>query len=220
MKDKIIRLLEKYGTIFVLLCIAAAIAGLVISYVFPNKILVTREVNVETGSEYYIPLTKESIIEYRCNSGDTPMIGIQIGISKEGAEFTDGKIVYEIYDNAGTLLGTGEQLLKDIFDVQDVYLPFPGSTQYSGDLLIKFTYAGSEAVAPSLIANKKETVEDEKAATIVDGSQIAGNLRSYYIYSRNTYPLVFDLKVMLAIFVTVFFTLDSKKKKKVMNPYE
>lgn len=220
MKDKIIALLEKYGKLFVLFCIVVSVLGLVISYVFPNKIFITREINPEENSEYHIPLEQGSAIEYQCNTGDMAMSGIQIGISKEGAEFTDGKIIYEIYDSTGALLGAGEQMLKDIYDLQNVYFPFPGKADYNGDLHVKFTYTGSEPTTPSLIANKEQEVEDKSAATFVDGNQIEGNLKSWYIYKRSTYPLVFDLKVMLAIFITVFFTLESKKKQKVINQYE
>jgi hypothetical protein len=213
MKDKIIGLFEKYGRVFVLCCIVISTLGLIASYVFPNVVLDTEPINMEENSDFHIPLTIGSVIEYKCKTGTQQMAGIQVGISKEGAEFTDGKVVYEIYNgDSSVLLGAGEQLLKDISDFQEVYLPFTGMKEYNGALTIKFYYTGSETTAPALIANQTK-VKD--ASTYVEGNLITGNLKSYYIYSRNTYPLVFDLKIMLAIFVIVFCTFESKTKKKV-----
>lgn len=215
MKDKIIGLLERYGRIFVLLCIVIAALGIVLSYVFPNEVPYSIDVNYSeiSDSDIKIPLTKESVVEYQCNSGEKPMAGIQIWISKEGVQFSDGKIVYEVYSGDGTqLLGSGEQALKDLDDKQFVYLPFKGMKKCSGDLSIRFSYSGSEEATPVTYANQTTL---EEAKTLVDGSVIKGNLISSYIYINYTHPLVFDLKVMLAIFVTVFFTFPSKKKQKV-----
>lgn len=224
MKDKIIGLLEKYGKFFVLSCIGIAIVGIVLSYVFPNESIYSIEVNgddvvnADENSDFKIPLTQGSVVEYYCNTGTKPMAGIQVWISKEGAEFSDGKIIYEVYNQDESVqLGTGEQSLKDLYDLQFVYLPFTGMKECNGDIKIKFYYTGSEATAPVLLANQNE-VED--ASTSVDGSSITGNIKSSYIYINYTHPLVFDLKVILAIFVTVFFTLDSKKKQKVNEAYE
>lgn len=212
MKDKIIELLEKHGKVIVLFCIAVSAIGIVLSYVFPNEVIDQIDVNSVEEDTFKIPLSKESLVEYKCNTGIKPMAGIQVWISKEGAEFTDGKVIYEVYNGDGTiLLGTGEQLLKDIVDPQFVYLPFKGMKECNGDLTIKFYYTGSEETAPALLANKQEV---EGASTYVDGNLITGNIKSWYIYITNTHPLVFDLKVMLAIFVTVFFTLESKRNRK------
>ncbi len=212
MKDKIMELFEKYGNLFVLFCIAISALGIVLSYVFPNESFDSIDVNLEEGSDFEIPLTQGSFVEYKCNSGERPMAGIQVYISKKDAEFTDGRLIYEVYNGDGTkLLGAGEQLLKDLSDEQFVYLPFTGMNECNGDLTIKIYYMGSEATAPVVIANQKAV---ENASTFVDGSLITGNIKSSYIYINYTHPLVFDLKVMLAIFVTVFFTLGSKRNRK------
>lgn len=213
MKDKIIGLLEKYGRYFVLFCIVISALGIVLSYIFPNEVIYSIGVNEEENDDFKIPLTKGSIVEYKCNTGEKPMAGIQVWISKEGAEFTEGKIIYEVYNGDGSVLfGQGEQALKDIDDPQFVYLPFKGMKECNGDLTIKFYFEGNEAIAPALHANKTAV---EEASTLVDGAVITGNIKSSYIYINYTHPLVFDFKILLAIFVTVFFTLESKKKQKV-----
>ncbi|PXV90164.1 hypothetical protein C8E03_10571 [Lachnotalea glycerini] len=220
MKDRIIGLLESYGKLIVISGIVIAALGLAVSYVFPNTVINTTDINVIEGSEFSIPLPPNSFVEYQCNSGTKPLNGIQVWISKQGAEFTDGKVIYEVYDSNGTLLGTGEQLLKDVDDPQYVYLPFTNMSECNGVLTIKFYFTGSENAYPALIANKEVEIKDEYASTSVNGKRIEGNLKSSYIYFYHTYPLVFDLKVMLAIFVSVFFTLESKKKQKVIKHYE
>lgn len=218
MKDKIILLFEKYGKLFVLLCIAIAIIGIIASYLFPNESFDSSDINIEENADFKIPLTQGSVVEYNCNTGKRPMAGIQVFISKEGAEFSDGKVHYEVYNKDGSVhLGSGEQLLKDIADGQFVYLPFKGMKECMGDIKIKFFYTGSESIAPALIANQDEI---EEVSTIADGTRIKGNIKASYIYINETHPLVFDLKIMLAVFVTVFFTLESKKKQKANEAYE
>lgn len=218
MKDKIILLFEKYGKLFVLLCIAIAIIGIIASYLFPNESFDSSDINIEENADFKIPLTQGSVVEYNCNTGKRPMAGIQVFISKEGAEFSDGKVHYEVYNKDGSVhLGSGEQLLKDIADGQFVYLPFKGMKECMGDIKIKFFYTGSESIAPALIANQDEI---EEVSTIADGTRIKGNVKASYIYINETHPLVFDLKIMLAVFMTVFFTLESKKKQKANEAYE
>lgn len=218
MKDKIILLFEKYGKLFVLLCIAIAIIGIIASYLFPNESFDSSDINIEENADFKIPLTQGSVVEYNCNTGKRPMAGIQVFISKEGAEFSDGKVHYEVYNKDGSVhLGSGEQLLKDIADGQFVYLPFKGMKECMGDIKIKFFYTGSESIAPALIANQDEI---EEVSTIADGTRIKGNIKASYIYINETHPLVFDLKIMLAVFVTVFFSLESKKKQKANEAYE
>ncbi|MBA4686733.1 MAG: hypothetical protein H2184_06220 [Candidatus Galacturonibacter soehngenii] len=218
MKDKIILLFEKYGRIIVLLCIAIAIVGIIASYLFPNESFDSSDINIEENADFKIPLTQGSVVEYNCNTGKRPMAGIQVFISKEGAEFSDGKVHYEVYNKDGSVhFGSGEQLLKDIADGQFVYLPFKGMKECMGDIKIKFFYTGSESIAPALIANQDEI---EEVSTIADGTRIKGNIKASYIYINETHPLVFDLKIMLAVFVTVFFTLESKKKQKANEAYE
>ncbi|KAB1434389.1 hypothetical protein [Candidatus Galacturonibacter soehngenii] len=218
MKDKIILLFEKYGKLFVLLCIAIAIIGIIASYLFPNESFDSSDINIEENADFKIPLTQGSVVEYNCNTGKRPMAGIQVFISKEGAEFSDGKVHYEVYNKDGSVhLGSGEQLLKDIADGQFVYLPFKGMKECMGDIKIKFFYTGSESIAPALIANQDEI---EEVSTIADGTRIKGNIKASYIYINETHPLVFDLKIMLAVFMTVFFTLESKKKQKANEAYE
>ena len=215
MKDKIILLFEKYGKLFVLLCIAI---GIIASYLFPNESFDSSDINIEENADFKIPLTQGSVVEYNCNTGKRPMAGIQVFISKEGAEFSDGKVHYEVYNKDGSVhLGSGEQLLKDIEDGQFVYLPFKGMKECMGDIKIKFFYTGSESIAPALIANQDEI---EEVSTIADGTRIKGNIKASYIYINETHPLVFDLKIMLAVFMTVFFTLESKKKQKANEAYE
>ncbi|MFA9376689.1 MAG: hypothetical protein ACERKZ_08040 [Lachnotalea sp.] len=213
MKNKLIEMLEKYGKLLVLLCIVISALGIVFSYVFPKGVFYEIEVNeVDCSSEFDISLSEDSVVQYKCNTGEKPMAGIQVWISKEGAESNDGKVIYEVYNGDSTvLLGTGEQLLKDIDDPQFVYCSFQSMKECNGDLTIKFYYTGSETTAPVLRANQNEV---EAASTSVDGTLISGNLESSYIYINETHPLVFDLKVMLAIFVTVFFTLESKRNRK------
>lgn len=204
-KERLRIILNKYGRVFVIFCIVISALGLIFSYVFPNEVIDTYAVNMNEETQYKILLDKESYIEYYLNSGIKPMIGIQLGISKEGNDFSDGRIVYEVYNSDMQLLGTNELLLKDIYDIQYVYLPFAGMGECNGDLYLKLYYTGNDQAVPAILANKTEL---EDAKTLVAGSEIEGNIMSCYIYSHNTYPLVFDLKIILVMFIAVFCTLE------------
>lgn len=210
MKDKFIRLLDKYGKMFVIFCIFVCAAGLVWSYVKPRTTLDTYEVNMAENNDYNIVLKPETEVDYYCNTGNLPLNGVQMGISKEGHEYTDGKVVCSVFkaeDNS--LLGTTAQNLNEIVELQYVYFPFMAMNQYAGEIIIKFTYEGTDTQYPAIVAN--DTVVED-IATYVNGEKIDGCLKAYHLYSRDIYPYVFDLRIFLVIFIAVFFTLSFNKR--------
>lgn len=212
MKNKLIKLMDKYGNIFIILCILVCVAGLVWSYVKPRTTLDTYEINMKENNDYNIVLKLDVEVEYHCNTGELPLNGVQMGISKEGHEYTDGQVVCSVFKaDDNTLLGVTKQNLNEIVELQYVYFPFMAMTQYAGEVVIKFTYEGSDTEYPAIVAN--ETVVDE-ITTYVNGEKIDGCLKAYHLYSRDIYPYVFDLKVFLIIFITVFFTLSFGKKNR------
>lgn len=211
MKKKLIDLMEKYGKIFIIFCILIMAMALILSYVKPRQALDTYEINMQENNDYNIEIDKATTVEYYCDTGEKPLNGVQMGITRQGHEYTDGRIVCTVFKaDDKSVLGSVSQNLNEILQVQYVYFPFTQMTQYSGNIIISFTYEGNDTEYPAIIANDNTT---ENSKTLVNGREISGSLKAYYIYSHNTYPLVFDLKIFLAIFITVFFTLPFGNKK-------
>ena len=144
------------------------------------------------------------------------MKGFQIGISKNGQALEGTELVYRVYDKSSmTLLDEEVYDLGACLDGQYPYLPF-GNELCTGKIYITFTYRanGNTEPAPGIFMNHSEIPH---VATYVDGEKIEGNLKCYYIYSHNTYPFLYDSRVMLCVFLAatacVAFPAYSKKKE-------
>ena len=193
------------------------LAGFIGSYIFPNKVLDTYVINgQETEDEEEFPLSLEGdqTVSYEWNAGEEPMKGIQVGISKNGGQYTTGTLVYEVSDLSGTLISSNTYALSQGFDLQYVYLPFAEWKSCKGKLRITFRYdrAGdSETLTPALMADHtvvKDTV------TCYQGTPYEGSLKSSYIYTHNTYPFLYDFRIMTFVFLAATMTIPFSKGRK------
>ena len=204
--------------ILTLLCLA----GFIGSLLFPNKVLDTYKINVieeEGDTEFTIPLSKEEKILYVMNATTNPMQGIQVGISKEG-ETQEGVLLhYQVYqkdDNAKDLLG--ELLSDNIYEVelgdnlQYVYLPYDNSDSCTGDIVICFYYESEKEnmMPPALLANHT-IVKD--TFTMVGDTKLEGSLKSMYIYTHDTYPLLYDFRLLTFVFLAASMAVTYPKRK-------
>lgn len=207
---------------------------LVLSYLFPNKVLDTYVMNLSTQSdtEQEITLPEGSVISYTMNTGKRPMRGIQPGIGIQGGVFTNGVLRYCVYKNGGfvpvsvneyrldqlsTAVRNALQALPEGADVsvvdmpQYVYLPFENYEDCKGEILITFTYISNgdkpqrmvedgsgETPVPGLFINN---VEKDGTVTQKDGAELQGSLIGYTVYTHNTYPLVYDLRILVFLFL-------------------
>ena len=68
--------------------------------------------------------------------------------------------------------------------------------------------------APGIFMNHSDI---ENAATYVSGARSDGSIKCYYIYSHETYPFLYDSRVMFCIFLAasacVVFPAYSRKKE-------
>ena len=88
-------------------------------------------------------------------------------------------------------------------------IPADNYKQCIGTLTIEFTVAGGQGEYPGLFINS-QTMDD--AATYVNGELLSGNLKSYYIYKLDYYPLLFDLCTALLLFGRVFPDRTEKRQ--------
>ena len=204
--------------ILTLLCFA----GFIGSLLFPNKVLDTYKINVteeEGDTEFTIPLSQEEKISYVMNATANPMQGIQVGISKEG-ETQEGVLLhYQVYrqdKEKDTLLG--ELLSDNVYDVelgdnlQYVYLPFGNSEKCTGDIVVCFSYESEKenGKAPALLANHTMV---QNTITMVGDTILDGSLKSMYIYTHDTYPLLYDFRLMTFVFLAASMAVTYPKRK-------
>lgn len=207
---------------------------LVLSYLFPNKVLDTYVMNLstQTDTEQEITLPEGSVISYTMNTGKRPMRGIQPGIGIQGGVFTNGVLRYCVYKNGcsvpvsvneyrldqlsaavrNALQALPEGADASVVDTpQYVYLPFENYEDCKGEILITFTYISNgdkpqrmvengraEAPVPVLFVND---VEKDGTVTQKDGAALQGSLIGYTVYTHNTYPLVYDLRILVFLFL-------------------
>ena len=187
---------------------------LAISYLVPKKVIDTYKTNIteEDGdNEYLIPLDLESTITYHMNTGSRPIMGIHIGVSKNGNVFQNETITCKVFlDQQQTPVSENVYSLNQGEDVQYVYIPFENYESCIGDISITFNFDSSDQKAqsyPSILANGKEITN---AYTQVNGDKIKGNIKNIYIYTHNTYPLVYDLRILVVLFAAASMALNYK----------
>lgn len=217
---------------------------LVLSWLFPNRVLDTYEMNISTSKEEekLIPLFDGSVLSYTMNTGNRPLRGIQPGVGLQGFRFTKGQIRCRVYrepshelvsDNVYPLseLTQGMQANLDSgmdaglsLEAMYTYIPFADYEKCKGDIVIEFSYEnmgetpepfnggsvpGDDGTAPGEAAIRENavpallvnSVQKENTKTSLDGAEYDGGLCGYSVYTHNTYPLVYDLRLMICIFL-------------------
>ena len=204
--------------ILTLLCFA----GFIGSLLFPNKVLDTYKINVteeEGDTEFTIPLSKEDKIFYLMDATQNPMQGIQVGISKEG-ETQEGVLLhYQVYKQEhNKAQKLGELVSDNVYEVelgdnlQYVYLPFENSDSCTGNIVVCFFYESENQAmkAPALLANHTLI---SNTITMVGDTKIEGSLKSMYIYTHDTYPLLYDFRLMTFVFLAASMAVTYPKRK-------
>lgn len=254
MLDNLKKTIYKYAYLILPICTLLCLAGFIGSYLFPNEVLDTYEVNMkeeEGDAEFVWPLTGvENEIGYVMETDGRGLKGFQIGISKNGAALAGTELIYRVYalphedesmEDVIKELSTGietdglELLLEKSYDLgacldgQYPYLPFDDEGICRGKLYITFTYRSNgneEGVLPGIYANHHKV---DNVASYRDGQIVAEPvgeeempvmIKHYYIYSHDTYPLLYDCRVLTFVFLAASMTVcypglkERKKKEK------
>lgn len=194
----------KSGAVLPVLTAALAVA-LVISMLVPKEVIDTYKINVleeEGDGEYILPLKQQETLSYSMNTGSRPMRGIHIAVSKNGGAFTEGILKCSVsVEGRKEPVSVTEHLLSRGDNLQYVYLPFDHYEQCIGDIVIRFSYVAegnTESEYPGILVNGSRVPNTE---TVFQGKPITGSLKSMYVYTHDTYPLVYDLRILALLFL-------------------
>ena len=193
--------------------------GWIGSLLLPDKVLDTYSVNMteeEGDTEELLSLAGENHVRYQMDTRGLPMRGIQVGINKQGREIS-GILHYDVYagkEGGETLMSSNVYDLAEGYDLQYVYLPYADYEKCAGQLCIDFYTEGNteEAMSPALMANHTMTADTVTLSTA--DPEFTGSLKGSYIYTHDTYPFLYDFRIMTCIFLAASMAVRYPHKKK------
>lgn len=197
------------ATILLPLITLFCFAGFIGSLLVPNTVLDTYVINMteeEGDAEVLLPLSFDNAIVYEMNTNGRSMNGIQIGINKNGMAYSEAILSYQVY--------LGEQLVSDnqydltsLDDLQYVYLPYQNYESCNGDIRIEFKMKScSDTKLPAVVANHS-IVKGIKTIT-ADENQEEVSLKGNHIYTHDTYPFLYDFRILAFLFLAVSMTVS------------
>ena len=148
------------------------------------------------------------------------MRGIQVAISKEGCSQEGVILHYQVYEHsADETQRFGELLSDNTYQVSEgdalayVYLPFADSEKCRGDIIVSFFYESDTEPEnpPALLAN--HTLIDN-TLTMKGQQPVDGSLKTMYIYTHDTYPLLYDFRLMTFVFLAASMTVSYSGRKR------
>ncbi|MBD5545388.1 MAG: hypothetical protein HDR01_14405 [Lachnospiraceae bacterium] len=202
------------------------LAGFIGSLIFPNEVLDTNTANMEESEEdFYLPMEQEghvTRIDYEMTTEARPLKGIQIGIHKNGGQLNGTGLKYCVYvkeagqEKYDLVSENVYELGSQAYDFQYVYLPFSHSEKCRGQIRVTFELepgeGGSLKEVPSLRANKNVLEDTVTGYTEGDSRTILeGGLMISYIYSHDTYPFLYDFRILTFVFLAASMTLSYEK---------
>ena len=202
-----------------------ALAGFIGSLLFPNRVLDTYIMNMEEeegDTLVLLPLSYEKPLLYEVETIAGPMQGLQLGINKRGQDLSGLTLHYSV-ETGGNIVSDNRYDLSQGDELQYVFLPFENPDACTGELTVSLLLetAGEKDPerVPYLEANHSavsgtrtilydgiETDPLEKADEIV-------SLRGSHIYSHDTYPFLYDARILLCIFLAVSMTLSFRGRR-------
>lgn len=208
--------------IITLLCLA----GFIGSYIFPNEVLDTFTINMEEeegDTEVLLPLSLQTEIVYEMNTKGLPLRGIQVGINKRGHALTRTNLIYAVYAGEDCVSHNVYEVAAGD-DIQYVYLPFENYEKCMGDIRITFILDAAEEepdAYPALMANHRQ-IEGTKT---IAGNRPEGeektevSLKCNHIYTHDTYPFLYDFRLLTFIFLAASMAVNypGRKKKEEMG---
>lgn len=228
------QIIGKYAYLILPIGTLLCLAGFIGSYLFSNEVLDTYQVNMTEAEDdeetVHLFTGAEDEFGYVMETDARALKGFQIGISKNGAALTGTELIYRVYrlpdeismDSLPGQIGTDELtlLLEKSYDLgscmdgQYPYLPFDEEGLCSGKLYLTFTYhqnSNTEDAAPGIFVNHGKV---DRAATYLNGEISDEMLKNCYIYSHNTYPLLYDARVLTFVFLAASATVCYPGRKR------
>lgn len=197
------------------------LAGFIGSYIFPNKVLDTFVINMaeeEDDTEVLLPLSLQTPIEYEMNTKGLAMRGIQVGINKRGHALEKTNLIYAVYVN-DECISHNVYAVAEGDDLQYVYLPFENYEKCIGDVRITFVLDAAEEdpdAYPALMANHATINGTSTIAPIrPEGEEDTEvSLKCNYIYTHDTYPFLYDCRLLTFAFLAASMVVIYPQRKK------
>lgn len=238
------KLISKYGYLILPIGTLLCLAGFIGSYLFPNEVLDTYEVNMkeaEGDTELIRDLSgTEDEVGYVMETDGRALKGIQIGISKKGGSLEGSELIYRVYrlkddfsfeeELPMEMTSEGLELILEkscdlgaCLDGQYPYLPFDEDGLCKGKLYITFTYhanGSTEGIMPGIFMNHGKVdkaatyINGEQAVDVINNGEEAEMIKNYYIYSHDTYPILYDSRVLTFVFLAASATVCYPRKKR------
>ncbi len=214
------------------------LAGFIGSYLVPNRVLDTYLVNVTEDTKEEVStafLEKDKYLCYEFSTNNVGNLtdqfeGIQVWVDKNGQSFETGTLLYDVYlrneeESAADYLkrepiSKNQYSLQTVSDGQDVFLPVLQASECKGMLAIVFSYvdsSGNYDKVPGLLMNQQLNT---KNSTRYAGEEEQGALKAKYVYARDSYPFLYDFRILTFVFLAVTMTCQFPFHKKAKGDAE
>lgn len=197
----------------------------VCSYLFPKSAYDIKAYHVvleEGEQEKDIELTPETTVLFSVSVGEVNVKGIQPCLDW-GAENCPGGVVCvdawrlsDSEDGEQIYIGQGSASLDMGLRRAYTYAALPHEGEAGGELIfaIRYVPAEGETTYPFLIATDRDL---EGCVTVVNGEEYDGDLLMYYASELDTYPLLFDSKIVCLLFICVALTMGKPQGKEAQS---
>ena len=217
------------------------LAGFIGSLIFPNEVLDTYHMNMsqeEGDLLVLLPLSYDEPILYEIDTAGKAMQGVQLGIHKRGLSQQGQKLVYTVSTSAG-VVSENIYSIEEGGDLQYVFLPFANPKSCVGKLTIALKLQaderlgedqtaaleanhrqvpGTETILPEGMESRPEQEGYGSAALYRELYHIekdrSPSLRGSHIYSHNTYPFLYDFRILTFVFLAVWMTLPRRERER------
>lgn len=201
----------------------AALAALVFlcSSLFPKTTydIVEYHAVLEDGEqETEIELTPGATVLFSLSVGEVNLNGVQPCLDWGAESCPTGVLCVDVWQvsesGEQTYIGQGSAALDAGLRRAYTYVALPHEEELGGELVFAICYvpAEGEMTYPSLIATDRDL---DDCLTVVNGQIYDGDLLMYYACERETYPLLFDAKLVCLLFICVALTMGNARKKEV-----
>ena len=191
------------------------------SSLFPKTVYDIVEYHVileEDEHEKEIALTPETTVLFSFSVGEANVNGVQPCLDWGAQSCPSGVLcvdVWQVTESGGqTYIGQGSAPLDGGLRRAYTYVALPHEGELCGELVfaIRYVAAEGERTYPSLVATDRDL---DDCLTVVNDKPYDGDLLMYYAATRDTYPLLFDAKLICLLLICVALTMGNVQKKEV-----
>lgn len=199
----------------------AALAALVFicSSLFPKTVYDIEEYHVvleEGEREQDIVLAPDTTVLFSLDVGERDVKGIQPCADWGAESCPQGVLCVDAWrvedDGERIYIGQGSAPLDQGLRRAYTYVALAHEEELCGEVVfaIRFVPAEGEEAYPLLVATDRDL---EDCLTVIDNEAYDGDLLMYYASEHDTYPLLFDAKLLCLLCVCIALTMEGQSGK-------